>query len=598
MARIRNTFTVLLFLLLLCNLPIKLDAQTDSLFWFVAPEVSKNSGSNFDIPVYLRLSSYNNAVSVSVSMPANPAFFPINVTIPANGAQTVDLSAFVETIEDKPADVKLDKGLLIQASGPITAYYEVASTYCMCNPEIFALKGKNALGTNFLLPGQTLFDNSGSYNPVPYNTFDIVATENNTLITITPKKAIIGHAAGVTFSIILNKGQTWCGKAESQAAANHLHGTEITASHPIAITLTDDLLYGISGCADLAGDQAIPENLAGNEYIAVKGFLTNGGERAFILGLQNNTSLYLDGSVTPTIINRSDVYNHTITGASTYISADKPVLVYQTTGFGCELGSAVLPPIVCTGSSSVTFTRTTNQQLGLIIFTRTGNESGFQLNGNSTFILPTAFQSVPGTLDQWKAARITFTTTQIPMGTTCLVTNSLGLFHMGVIIGDYGGGCSYGFFSGFASLNLGPDRQMCMGDSIMLDAGPGMNSYIWNTGSSAQAIYATDTGYYWAQVSNGMCVLNDSVHISYYTPHQVNLGNDTSFCQGNTITLDAGEGYKNYTWQPGNLNNRYYPVNNAGIYTVLVQDQNDCLYSDEIEVQILPLPAGFFIKHN
>lgn len=579
-------------------LPVHLYSQTDNVFWFVAPEVSKNGGSNFDIPVYLRLSNYSSPVTVVVSMPANPSFVPINVSIPANGAQTIDLSAFVEVIENKPADAILNKGLLIESSGPITAYYEVASTYCMCNPEIFALKGKNALGTQFLLPGQTHFNNSGGYNPVPYNTFDVVATVNNTVVTITPKKAILGHAAGVTFSFTLNKGETWCGKATSQLASEHLHGTEISSNYPIAVTLTDDLLHGISGCADLAGDQAIPVSLAGNEYIAVKGFLTNGGERAFILGLNNNTDVWLDGSASPVAINKQQVYNHVITDNSTYINSNKPVLVYQTTGFGCELGSAVLPPIACTGSSSVTFTRTTNQQLGLIIFTRQGNEGGFLLNGSATFIKPTDFQSVTGTMGQWMAARITFTTTQIPMGTTCLVTNSLGLFHMGVIIGDYGGGCSYGFFSGFASLSLGPDVSICNGDSILLDAGPGMNSYIWNNGSSSSSIYAQDTGWYWVQASNGMCLLSDSVYVSHYPENPIDLGNDTLFCAGSSLLIDAGTGYQTYLWQPGNVLGQSLTITAPGIYYITVSDDNECVYMDEITVTEVPLPVQVPIKHN
>ena len=44
-------------------------AQTDTLFWFVAPEVSV-AFSNFDVPIVLRITTYSDAATVTVSQPA------------------------------------------------------------------------------------------------------------------------------------------------------------------------------------------------------------------------------------------------------------------------------------------------------------------------------------------------------------------------------------------------------------------------------------------------------------------------------------------------------------------------------------------------
>ena len=587
-----------LIIIVFMLLSIVAKSQTDNRFWFVAPEVSKNGAQRFDEPIYFRISNYNNPSTINISMPANAAFTPIIINIPANGAATVDMSPFLETIENKPANTILDKGILITASNPVTVYYEVASTYCNCNPEIYTLKGKNALGTQFLLPGQTYFNNSGSYNPMPYNAFDIVATENATTVTILPSNNILGHAAGTPFNILLDKGQTWSGLATSQLAANHLHGTVITSDKPIAITLNDDLLHGITGCADLTGDQMIPEALAGNEYIAVQGFLTNGGERIFVLGLTDNTGLSFDGGATTASINRKQVYNYLITNASTHLSTTQPVLVMQTTGFGCELGSAIIPPIGCTGSSFVTFTRTTAQQLGLIIFTRLGDQASFTLNGNPSLIPSTAFQAVPGTAGQWLAARITFSLAQIPMGTTCIVSNNSGLFHMGVIIGDYGGGCSYGFFSGFSSLYLGPDQQICEGDSIRLDGGEGFNTYLWNTGAITRYIWVNSPGSYYVDVTDNFCSLSDTIALAYYPSYSVSAGPDASICEGQTHTFDGGSGYSSYLWMPGAGNSQFFTVNTAGIYTLKVSDSNGCFRTDTAELMVHPVPPDHLIRHN
>jgi len=573
-------------------------AQTDTRFWFVAPEVSRNGAQRFDEPIYFRISNYSQPAIVTLSMPANPTFVPVVQTIAANGSATIDVSAWLETLENKPANTILNKGILINSTQPVTVYYEVASTYCNCNPEIFALKGRNALGTSFLIPGQTHFNNSGGYTPVPYNTIDLVASQNNTTVTITPSNAIVGHAAGVPFQLTLDEGETWSGVAVDQQASNHLHGTEIGADKPIAVTVTDDLLHGITGCADLTGDQIIPETLAGDEYIAVQGFLTNGGERLFILGLTNNTSLSFDGGLTTATINRKDVYNYQIVNPSTHLITTEPVLVFQTTGFGCELGSAMIPAIGCTGSTSVTFTRTTAQQLGLIIFTRQGDESGFTLNGNNSLIAASAFSAVPGTGGQWVAARITLSLAQVPMGTTCLVNNSLGLFHMGVIIGDYGGGCSYGFFSGFSSLNLGPDILLCQGDSVRLDGGEGYTGYQWNTGATTRYLWVSTPGSYWVNVTNNFCNLSDTVAIGFHPINQVSAGPDTAICQGHVHAFQASAGFAHYVWQPSGISSQILTTGIAGVYTVTGTDGNGCTSVDSVILTVHPLPVGQFIKHQ
>ena len=44
----------------------------------------------------------------------------------------------------------------------------------------------------------------------------------------------------------------------------------------------------------------------------------------------------------------------------------------------------------------------------------------------------------------------------------------------------------------------------CGGDSVLLDAGTGYNSYLWSNGATTQKIYASTTGNYSVSVSNGL----------------------------------------------------------------------------------------------
>lgn len=50
------------------------------------------------------------------------------------------------------------------------------------------------------------------------------------------------------------------------------------------------------------------------------------------------------------------------------------------------------------------------------------------------------------------------------------------------------------------------DVEMCIGDSIELDAGTGQNyTYLWNTGETTQTITATELGIYKVLIKNGIC---------------------------------------------------------------------------------------------
>ncbi|MCX6282484.1 MAG: hypothetical protein NTU51_11040 [Bacteroidetes bacterium] len=580
-----SRYLTLLILIILIFPEIKVFSQKDTEFWFVAPEVSKYGSYNMDIPIYLRISTYDQASTVTVSEPANSSFTPIVVSIPASGFQTVDLSPFLDMVENKPPNTLLTYGIHIIATTPVSIYYEVASTYCNCNPEIFTLKGRNSVGTNFIIPTQNFFNNATGYTPVPYNAFDIVATLDNTILNITPTKPIVGHSAGVTFPVTLNRGQTWSGVATSQAAANHLWGTTVVSNNPIAITQTDDLLHGITGCADLVGDQIVPVEITGTDYVVIRGNLTNDGNRAFIVATQDNTNVYIDGSSTPiATLNKGQLYDHDITNPSASISASFPVYVYETSGFGCELGSALIPSINCNGSTQVVFTRTTNQQLGVQIATQTPYTSSFLLNGNSTMITTSDFAVVPGTGGNWQTANKTFSLSQIPVGTVVTITNTAGAFHLGLLIGDVGGGCSYGYFSDFAGLNLGPDVAVCQGNSATFDAGSGWSTYLWNTGATTQTITTGTAGQYWVKATNAQCIAYDTINLIVNNSPHPNLGPDISFCSGSMVTLSSTGGpYASYLWSTGSTLPTI-TVSTGGIYSLLVRSSNDCTGSDTIIV--------------
>ena len=250
--QIQKLYTKGFFLIiLLLTQAVNSFSQTDVEFWFVAPEITIGHG-NFPggEPVYFRVSALDLDATVRIYQPANPSGLDTTFTVPASGTVSIDASPWIDDLENRPGGIVLNKGVRITSTNLVTVYYDEDEYW---NQDIFALKGSNALGLEFYTPFNEVWNN-GNYNPLPYSSIDIVATEDNTQITITPTAAIVGHAAGVPFTITLAKGQTYSCLATSQSAAGHLGGSHIVADKPIAVTLKDDSVAG-NVCRDLIGDQ-------------------------------------------------------------------------------------------------------------------------------------------------------------------------------------------------------------------------------------------------------------------------------------------------------------------------------------------------------
>lgn len=565
-------------------LALKCYGQTDSIFWFAAPEVSNVSSANTDDrPILVKIATFNKSVTVKISQPANSSFSPISVSISANSVYTFNLTSYITSIENTPGDKVQNFGLLIEASSPVTAYYEVASS-CDCNSEIYNLKGKNALGRDFFIPSQTTYNNAlrAAFSAIPpYSSFNIVATQDSTKVIINPTQDIVGHTAGTAFTIKLNKGQSYAAIAKSQYASGHLEGSRVTSNKPIAITISDDLLE-INPHADLAGDQIVPVDVLGKEYVVVKGMATT--EYTYVTATKDNTSIYYDGTLTTTL-KKGDTYSKQLTSGATYITSNNPIYVLHLSGVDQEISEALVPPANCVGSQKVNFVRTSSEPFGLVIFTEKGNESYFTLNGSTTAVSSSSFSNVPGTSGALVyAALSSITTSTVPVGYNS-ISNSKGLFHIGTINGLNDYAAEYGYFSNYSNLYLGSNIQDCSLDSVILDAGAGKDSYLWSDSSTGQFLKVKQSGRYSVTTKANGCTLYDT--ISVLIGHtKINLGRDTTICNGASIVLNPGLNTDStkYVWQNGSINSSI-KVSKAGKYFVRVT--TPCgTFSDTINVKV------------
>jgi hypothetical protein len=96
--------TWILFVLGMCYSTLS-QAQTDTDFWFVVPELSHRNNTG-GTPGTLRISTLELEATVSITMPANAynatsnptGFQEITLTIPANSASSVDLTRVLSSV--------------------------------------------------------------------------------------------------------------------------------------------------------------------------------------------------------------------------------------------------------------------------------------------------------------------------------------------------------------------------------------------------------------------------------------------------------------------------------------------------------------------
>lgn len=139
-------------------------------------------------------------------------------------------------------------------------------------------------------------------------------------------------------------------------------------------------------------------------------------------------------------------------------------------------------------------------------------------------------------------------------------------------------------------VELGNDTIVC--DSIQLNAGAAA-SYVWSTGETTPTIIADTSGLYEVSVTdaNGFTG-TDLIHITVVKTDQINLGNDTLLCPGETLFLYAGAPATSYNWSTGSTNASLFAAT-TGNYAVTVTYAGGCQGTDDINVTVSALNAAF-----
>ena len=145
-----------------------------------------------------------------------------NFNVEANNIFSVDLEEEQVYVESSEYEQVVNKGLIITTTDTVSVYCANIATYSFDASYVLPTPG---LADDYII--QTYEQSTGTYDPT--SAFVIVATEDNTIIDITPSVTTYGgKPAHQEFTITLNRGQAY--QVRSNSSNNRdLSGTRVTA---------------------------------------------------------------------------------------------------------------------------------------------------------------------------------------------------------------------------------------------------------------------------------------------------------------------------------------------------------------------------------
>jgi gliding motility-associated-like protein len=124
---------------------------------------------------------------------------------------------------------------------------------------------------------------------------------------------------------------------------------------------------------------------------------------------------------------------------------------------------------------------------------------------------------------------------------------------------------------------------------LVLDATTPGATYLWSTGATTPTLSVGSTGTYWVEVQQGQCSASDTVQVTFLPTPQVDLGTDTTLCEGDVLVLDVTQQGAVYLWQDGSTA-ATLTVSQAGTYSVVV-DLQGCTASASVQVAFVDVGA-------
>lgn len=369
--------------------------------------------------------------------------------------------------------VNTNLGLILEGSGDFYASFRVRSQN---HAETLVSKGRSGAGTTFRVGSLPQNYDGTTRNFVT----SFMATEDNTTVLVSDYDTDVEFASGSgnitanSQTFTLNEGESviLSGYCNIPANLTGFVGALLSSDKPIVVN-TGNALAGMGDAGqgqDFNLDQIVSLEEVGTEYILVKGNGSANTELPLLIGTDDGTSIYINGSTTPVaIINAGDYFlvptaNYQgVNNNNMYITSDKPIYVYQIIAgdiSDATSGLNFIPPLSCFFQKSVDMIPNINfigsTQFDAAVIAVTYATATISINGTPTTSLA---EPVLGTPD--------WVTYRIPNVNGNVVIESTGPLAVGVF--GYSGFAGYGgYYSGFGSEPRDTQVALCSGYNVNL----------------------------------------------------------------------------------------------------------------------------------
>ncbi len=281
-------------------------------FWLMFPQAYANS-EGFAFQSLFITSSV--ATTGTITIPGLNFTQPFSVT--ANSVANVSLPP----IQVHESDVITNKGIHVTSHEPVSVY---GLNKRLQTSDAFLGLPVNTLGMDHYI----LTYSNMSF--APSTEFGVVASENNTTVTITPSVTTSNRVAGLPYDITLNQGQTYLLQNKTPTTETDLSGSRVSSNKPIAVyaahsaaTIPAEAIC----CGDHLVEQVPPVNAWGKRFATVPIATRTKGDFFRFIAAADDTVIYLDGNLAHTL--DAGQYVERILKTRTEIIATKPIMVAQ-----------------------------------------------------------------------------------------------------------------------------------------------------------------------------------------------------------------------------------------------------------------------------
>jgi hypothetical protein len=284
-------------------------------FWLALPASGPDFGM-FGPNRAVALISSATGASGTITVPSTNATTPFSVN--AGESVSVDLDTSLKILT---GDGTNNGGIHITSDNPISAQvvdYQAAAT------EGYSAIPTPLLGTDHIAVGYKT-TNSAEFS----SRLAVLATQNDTEVTITPKTACgSSRPAGISYTISLDAGQVYQVKAETVGA--DLTGTMVRSDKPVAVYsgnkgafVTEYVYY-----ANPLTEQILPTDRWGSEFFVVPFATRTSGSLVKVVASRTNTVVSIEGEGIVATLNRGEVYEQ-IAYSPLHITSTKSIQVAQ-----------------------------------------------------------------------------------------------------------------------------------------------------------------------------------------------------------------------------------------------------------------------------